>query len=465
MFATAVMSLTSCLGDSVEYTYYDDAAITSFKLGTLKRTIHTVSKTGADSTYQKSLNCSGYVFSIDQLKGEIWNEDSLPVGTDASKAICTVASKNSGAIGVKSMTSDSLSTYSSKDSIDFSQPRTFSVFNTNSTGSRDYTIRVNVHQEEGDSCVWTKVASANENIANLTGMKAFSLEDKIYLYGTDGNTLKLYTTALTDGVNWSEVALTPALSADAYKGIIMKKDIFFCITNGELLKSTDAANWQKIIDTDFKQLIAATSAHLYALSADNKIMSSADEGTTWIEEELDANAAYLPTENLSYASRTLQTNADAEKIVLIGNRSSEDYPNDYVAFVWTKIDEYSDGSRNHAWSFISQSWENKNRPARAENWQIVNYDGQKFRGVCGNGLGNNPITALNNIFTSGDDGITWIKDQVMRIPADLSTNGTSSFAMTTDKSNSVWIICGATGQVWKTRINRLVWNKKQDIFE
>lgn len=464
MFATAVFSLTSCLGDDQEYTYYDDVAITSFKLGALNLYRHTLSSTGADSTYKRTLSFADYAFNIDQLKGEIWNADSLPMGIDASKVLCTITSKNSGVIAIKSMTSDSLSAYNSKDSIDFSEPRVFRVYNTNGIADRAYTIRLNVHQEEDDSCVWTKVASANTSIANLTNMKALSLEDKVYLFGNEGDTPKLYTTTLADGVNWTEVATSPVLSVDAAKNVILKNETFFCLSEGKLLKSADATNWDEVISTDLRQLIAATSAHLYALSADNKIMSSADDGVTWIEEELDEDASFLPSEDISYACRTLETNDGAEKVLLIGNRSSEDYPNDYRSVVWTKIDEYSEGSRNHAWSYTALSWENKYRLSRAKNWQIINYDHANFKAICGNGIMDSDITALSQIYHSGDDGITWVKDNVMRIPSELSTDA-SSFAMTKDKKNSVWIICGGTGQVWKARINRLVWDKEQNIFE
>lgn len=97
----SVMLLTvSCLGDDnySDVVYYGDTAITSFSLGTLKRTMVTEASDGTDSSYVADVDCSSYDFYIDQLQKEIYNPDSLPAGTDAAHVICNVTSKNSGVV-------------------------------------------------------------------------------------------------------------------------------------------------------------------------------------------------------------------------------------------------------------------------------------------------------------------------------------------------------------------------------
>lgn len=432
-------------------------------MGTLNRYLHTTGNSGNDSVVKTTVSCSSYKFHIDHAKRAIWNSDSLPFGIDASKVVCTLSTKNSASAGWKSWTSDSLTTYSSSDSIDFTKPREFYVYNTNGNAYRVYTISVNVHQEKGDSCIWTMVANGNQEVASLTAMKALSLEDNVYLFGVAGTTPKVYTSTITDGQNWTELATTPALSAEAYKNIVLKEDAFFCLSDGKLLTSTDAQNWTEVSEPSLKSLVAATTAHLYGISEEGKMMASADNGLTWVEEELDSDASLLPSEDMSYACHTLKTNTGAEKVVLIGNRSLEQYPDDTTAVVWTKIDEYKMGSRNHAWNYVTQNDDNSHKAPRAKNWQVVSYDNPNFKAVCGEGIGNNKA-ALNQIYQSGDEGITWIKDSVMVMPNGIAATN-NSFAMTTDKNNSVWIVCGGTGQVWKVRFNRLVWKKEQEVFE
>lgn len=463
-FAMALVSLTSCLGDGTTYEFTNDVAITNFSLGTLNRYFHKIKANGTDSIYKRTLNGATYRFNIDHAKGEIWNTDSLPVGVDITKVICNVTTKNSANIGYKSFTSDSLFNYSNKDSIDFSKTRDFYIYNTAGTGYRVYHVNVNMHKEEGDSCVWTEVATANQQIAALTSMKALSLEDNVYVFGVEGETPKVYTSEITDGVNWTELATTVALSADAYKNVLLKNGVFFCLSDGKILTSKDAVNWEEVSEPGLKSLVAATTAHLYGISNEGKMMSSADEGKTWIEDELDTDASFLPTEDLSYACHALRTNDGMEKIVLIGNRSAENYPGDRTSMVWTKIDDCKSATRNYPWNYVTQGSENKYKASRAKNWQIVDYDYPNIKAIRGDVYGSEISTSLSKVYNTSDEGITWLDDDVMKVPSTLAATN-DSFAMTADKANSLWIICGGTGQVWKTRINRLVWEKNQDYFE
>lgn len=460
----AVVSLTSCLGDGKTYEYTNDVAITNFSLGTLNQYFHKIKADGKDSVYKRTLNGSSYSFNIDHAKCEIWNSDSLPMEVDITKVVSTISTKNAANIGYKSLKSDSMFTYNSKDSLDFSEPREFYIYNSIGSAYRVYKIRVNVHKEHGDSCVWTQVAAGNSQIAALKNMKALSLENNIYVFGNEGETAKVYTSEITDGLNWAELATTPALSADACKNVLLKNKDFFCLSDGKLLTSTDALNWNEVSEPNLKSLVAATTAHIYGISNDGKMMSSADDGKTWVEEELDTDASFLPTEDLSYVCHAVRTNEGMDKVVLIGNRSLETYPNDKTSMVWTKIDEYKNPIRNHAWSFVTQGTENKYKASRAKNWQLVDYDYPNIKAIRGDVYGSEISTSLSKVYNTSDEGITWLDDNVMKIPSELSADS-DSFAMTTDKNNSVWIVCGGTGQVWKARINRLVWEKEQDCFE
>jgi hypothetical protein len=462
-YILAITTLTSCLGEDDSFTYYNDTAITNFSLGTLNRYLHKIKADGTDSIYKRTLNCAGYAFNIDHNNGLIWNTDSLPMDIDASKVICNITTKNSGSIGLKNINNDSLTLFSSRDSIDFTQPRDFYIYSNYGTGMKKYTIKVNVHKEKADTCIWTQVLKADPAIAALTEMKALSDGKKIYLFGSVGTETKLYTTAITDGRTWTEVATTPALTAEAVKSVLIKQSKIYTISGGKLLSSEDGAGWTTIASTDLKQLAAASTANIYALSADNKLMSSADNGATWQEEALDDDAALLPTEDLSFACRKLRTNDNTDKLVIIGNRNAADYAGDTTAMVWTKVDEYGSGARNNPWNYVNFSDDSKWKAPRAKNWQIANYDEGNIKAITGNSL-DGSIKALSQIYNSADDGITWINDSVMSIPKDLSSSETS-FTMTADGAGSLWIICGGTGQVWKARINRVAWREEQKYFK
>lgn len=185
-----VSMLSSCLKDEdTTVSLSDDTAITSFKLGTLKRTVHLLGSKGQDSTYVTTLDCSKYKFYIDQINRRIYNADSLPVGVHADKVICTVTSKNSGIILLKNLAGDSVKYYSSTDSIDFSTPRQFRIISTNNVNNyADYTVSVNVHQQTANTFSWDSVTTS-QLFTPLTDMRGFAVNNRLLVYGTDGNRL------------------------------------------------------------------------------------------------------------------------------------------------------------------------------------------------------------------------------------------------------------------------------------
>ena len=91
-FLSVAIFMTSCLSDDTqEITYSKEASIKSFSLGTLKIQRIGKDKSGNDSAYVDTMSMARYPFTIDQLKHEISNKDSLPVGTDISKVITNIS--------------------------------------------------------------------------------------------------------------------------------------------------------------------------------------------------------------------------------------------------------------------------------------------------------------------------------------------------------------------------------------
>ncbi len=151
----SVLLFASCLGSDSTSTevVYDDTAILTFKLTTVNRYLHTTTSTGKDSVYKKTLS-NPVAFTIDQTNYEIYNTDSLPYGCDTKHVLASITSKNSTNIFLKSFVGDTLFFYNSTDSIDFSKPRKLVVYNSNGSSHRDYTVTVNVHQQETGKLIW-----------------------------------------------------------------------------------------------------------------------------------------------------------------------------------------------------------------------------------------------------------------------------------------------------------------------
>ncbi|WP_278372517.1 DUF6242 domain-containing protein [Segatella bryantii] len=445
LLTLTVCLLSSCLSnDDSSSTVYYDTAITSFSVGTLKR--HVTTASGEDSIVKT--DCSGYNFYIDQLTHEIYNTDSLPYGIDASMAVVSISSKNSGTIVLKNINSDTLTYYSSTDSLDFSVPRELRVYNTNGDYAA-YTVNVNVHQEEADSFMWSRKAD-NQVLASLEGMKAVCNAGKIYVFGTDGNALKIYMTSMTDGNSWQEISNSANLPAEAYNHVMAHDGTIYILNQGTILTSTDAQNWTELAKTNLTQLLGYSSSTMYGMNG-NAIMSSTDNGVSWSEDLLDIDASYLPTSNISFMARTDESVDNADRLVLVGNRIAN---NETTAVVWGKLAEYSSSADSDPWMYYPPVKDITYKLPTATKLVALNYyngiiafDGKQF-------------------YYSEDNGITWPieSDRTIYIPDTFSAN-TTNFAFVKDDNNYLWMIMGASGQVWRGRHCELGWKTYQTSFK
>lgn len=441
----AMMMLASCLkSDDIAITLYNDTAITSFTLGTLNRYLHTTSSTGADSIYKVTVTGSDYKFSIDQATHCIFNTDSLPVGTDVEHVVCTITTLNNGGVFVKNVDSDTIMYHSSSDSIDFSVPRTLYVYAIDGSGREEYTVQVNVHQEEGDQFVWLRHAQSDE-IAALEAAKAVMLKGDLFVYGAkEGKTVGYKT---SDGESWT--ALSEIADEGAYQNIMVFNESLYTIADGSLQCSVDGDTWSVVkSDVEVGQLVASNSGELYGLTSDGKMLFTDDGGATWQEDVLDEDAAWLPQNEIAYACIPVKLTYNAEQIILAG--ISPAIPS--VASVWRKISEHDAQSQQDKWVYMERSDNNNFALPQLNNLVMMPYDD----GVLAWGVEDGKFSP---IYQSRDNGLIWKTNTRYELPEDF--NGSiNSFAATSD-GKDIWLVSGESGEVWQGHLNRLVWEKSK----
>ena len=260
LFAALTLLFSSCLSDDEEeVTYYGDAAITTFGLGTLNRTVHTTTVSG-----------SNYKCYIDQVNRVIYNADSLPTGTDIAHVLVTITAKNGGTITIKNLDSDTLTYYSSTDSIDFSVPRTIAVYayTGNTTIHTDYTVRLNVHQKESDKFAWTAKGTYSA-FENTQGMKAYALGGRLYVFAATGGQTALYAADEADA-SWQQ--LTPdfnlAVPAADYQNTGVSGGYLYLLTGGNLLRSQNGSQWQTVSKPAIARLLGGSTYALYGTDSE-----------------------------------------------------------------------------------------------------------------------------------------------------------------------------------------------------
>jgi hypothetical protein len=171
---------------------------------------------------------------------------------------------------------DSLAAYASTDSLDFSEPIRVRVYNMSGTAYRQYTVSVNIHRQTGYEMTW---ASTSYSALGLVGNRRMAYNNgQLYLFGEQGGQTVGYKLA---GNSWQQLSSSMQLAADAYRSLIAKDGYLYVLSNGSVLRSADGQTWSQTAQgTTLTQLLGASDAALYALSADG-IASSKDKGATW----------------------------------------------------------------------------------------------------------------------------------------------------------------------------------------
>ena len=456
LLLSAGLSLSSCLSSdddtNIEYTH--DTAITAFSLGTMNRYYLGKTSDGTkDSTYATTIAGSNYKFYIDQVNRQIYNVDSLPTKTRTAAVLATISSKNSSPIFIMNKNCpekiDSAKYYSSTDSIDFSQPRMVRVYNNSLNAYVTYTVKVNVHQQEGNEFKWQAKAQLNEQLAALSDLKVLALESDIYVFGKTLGGMKIYKSAASDGNNWAEVTANQAFAAADYQNAVQMGDQLYILSDGKVYASTDAATWNQVgEDSQLKQLVGASSKYLYAFTATG-IAVSKDNGATWVAQKMDADFSLLPTQNLSMNVSTIASVKNVENVLLLGTRDAS--YGDTIATLWNHVADYSANAPESAWNYIEYDAHQSGKMPMMD--QVL---------VCGADSGFVALGSNGKWYKSKNGGLTWGVDSLVTMPAGFSA-ATQRFGFCRDKDNFYWVV--RNGSVWKGRFNKDAWIKDQTIFE
>ncbi|MBR5655788.1 MAG: hypothetical protein IKW98_03765 [Prevotella sp.] len=451
----AGLSLTSCLKDDDDDTiYYDDAAVTSFSLGTLNRYMHKKASSGLDSVYVQKVSCSNIKFFIDQQQGLIYNVDSLPYGLDLTKAVCTIVSKNSGVLMLNKGKEgrDSLVFYAADDSIDVSQPMEVRVANMKGTAYRSYQLTVNMHQEDGDEFRWAE-AMDEQAMAALPAQpqRLLCVGDKVFGFGqkTDGAVcmMPLNPFVANDCVEFEPSALDNAVSNGSTMYVLEKE-------SGKLYSwNAEDGKWNQLsmAETNVERLVGASTKEIYALSSEGGLLVSTDNGNTWQTENLDSDANLLPSANISCTVHALRTNDGMERVMLIGTCEGRS-----TAMAWMKIVDLATPGAG-TWMLVTATEDDLWALPQQDALSVIGYgDVDVAYGMAADGT--------QSVMQSMDGGVTWKGDNDYTWPITLEAQPTSKLAVAVDGSNFIWMIPG-DGSLWRGRLNKMGWKDVQMVFQ
>ena len=383
--------------------------------------------------------------TINLRDNTIENRDSLPFGSLLDRVIATITFDGS-ILSYREKGSDSeWSVYNSTDSLDLTKPLELRLTSNDNQSSRIYTFKVNVHKLEGDSLQWNKCEAEVSELAHMTDMKAFTLNDKLMVLGQKTSSIVLAERTSNEVQStWNETVTTglPA-TVDLQTLRNQAETLYLSTSDGKIFTSTNATDWQQVGTTYAAglTLVEKTEDFFYALS-EGKLLRSAD-ASVWEEETLDTEATLLPQSEIR-ALTVQQTNGNT-RIVMVGQRDDSDN-----AVVWNKMWNFSEPEQTAEWIYFPISPDNKIPCPKLNYLNLLPYDGKciAFGGTSIDGT----HQALDVLYVSQDYGITWRPSAEIHIPEALK-GSEGCITSTVDYNYFIWIITNA--QVWRGRLNRL----------
>lgn len=433
------IAISSCLSSDDEYEVSSDATVHAF---------------GLDTIHGKH-----YPFTIDQVKREIYNIDSLPVGSDTiidSILIDTFYVTGYVTSGNITDTILNINNYQNLTGAATVEGLKFKIYAADGLTTRDYTLRINIHQQEPDSLQWTNMTDRiagfpSASIANR--QKAVTLDNNLLVYVLEGTSLTAYRTSTKTFNSWEQISVQGLPALDRIPAFVKNsnetvspqadaEDVLYASTgDGNVYRSTDGISWNLVeaLSGNVETLISSFQGQLIGILGHegNSYLVTAQEGNTaWpaIDSNTPTVPEEFPTENIY--STEFQTANMLDEIMIVGKTTGEKIiPWAYDGHNWAQMDP-------------GTSYDSYCLTANIGYYPSIIYYGGQFY-ITGERLQN---------FYKSDAGLAWYKAESMfLLPKDVELRGNYSLAV--DNDNFIWLVIGQSSgtpnEVWRGRLNRL----------
>lgn len=432
-FLLVSVATTSCLDNDNNIEYSPDASIKAFAIDT----IHGV-------TYNFTIN----QFGPDGI-GEIYNQDSLPVGSDTiiNRILISTLTTTSGIITSYNPVTKQDTLLNISDSLDLRKPITIKVWSleayaNNGEGPiKQYNIKVNVHKQDPDSMQWVKMP-VNMPGSGSASQKAIILkkDDKENIFVYTNNAAYKGEISTNGNVTWS-TANRGALPLTALTSLVNFDGTLYATTGDkQVYQSTNGEDWtvNDVISGNVDILLAAFPTNSNNLNSEVAGLAGVIGGKFGITNKNVASwnisENTVPNEFPEYGniSSTVYLNpTNVQTGMLMGNNKNV---NDTASIAWVSQDGME-------WIPLPKNSSNSYCP-KLTNPSIIHY--------------NDALYAFGGPFSSfykSTGGIAWHKaDKKFWMPAEFKDR--TDYSMVIGEANHIWIMW-SNGEVWRGRLNKL----------
>lgn len=290
-------------------------------------------------------NLSYRYFTIDLVKGQIFNPDSFPYGTDISALVPEITFDNPSSVEITVFNKDDGSLLKTidyladdSDSIDFNNDVKMKVVAADGVTTQEYRIEVRVHQVQADSLVWATLGAHTlpTLLETPVAQKTVAFGDKAYCFTTDGTAYNLGVSS-TPADQWDLYAFAPWGDTLSVSTIVASSDTIFALCgtpdadgNQTLCRSTDGLTWTPVADARFAALIGVWGERLMGVTATSAgyVHATYEEGAYAAEMAVDAD---FPVSGYSNTIAYRDTSYGTSQIYFFGGRCADD---SYSGHIW-----------------------------------------------------------------------------------------------------------------------------------
>lgn len=291
------------------------------------------------------INLSYRYFTIDLVKGQIFNPDSFPYGTDISALVPEITFDNPSSVEITVFNKDDGSLLKTidyladdSDSIDFNNDVKMKVVAADGVTTQEYRIEVRVHQVQADSLVWATLGAHTlpTLLETPVAQKTVAFGDKAYCFTTDGTAYNLGVSS-TPADQWDLYAFAPWGDTLSVSTIVASSDTIFALCgtpdadgNQTLCRSTDGLTWTPVADARFAALIGVWGERLMGVAATSAgyVHATYEEGAYAAEMAVDAD---FPVSGYSNTIAYRDTSYGTSQIYFFGGRCADD---SYSGHIW-----------------------------------------------------------------------------------------------------------------------------------
>lgn len=290
-------------------------------------------------------NLSYRYFTIDLVKGQIYNPDSFPYGTDISALVSEITFENPSSVEITVLSKDDGSLLKTidyladdSDSIDFNNDVKMKVVAADGVTTQEYRIEVRVHQVQADSLVWATLGAHTlpTLLETPVAQKTVAFGDKAYCFTTDGTDYNLGVSS-TPADRWDLYTFVPWGDTLSVSTIVASSDTLFALCgtpdadgNQTLCRSTDGLTWTSVVDARFAALIGVWGERLMGVAATSAgyVHATYEEGAYAAEMAVDAD---FPVTGYSNTIAYRDTSYGTSQIYFFGGRCADD---SYSGHIW-----------------------------------------------------------------------------------------------------------------------------------